>query len=114
MKYLKKFNENKNVLYTTIDNPSDYSYMNISHSDVVKIIDMIGIIYSYKTFKFKYDDHDEFKDALEIVSKDFIITIFKAYDDWYMIDDINLRGSVYKCDEFEGLSQCLKNKYSSK
>ena len=109
MKYLKEYNHKKDYIEI-----SEGEY--ISYKDDSKKLDM------FSNTELKAIQTILPSAKLNSFSKNIflynIIDIYKDNDEWYYIDIcIHFNGYYYKCDQFEGLMDCLnmlQNKYKHK
>jgi hypothetical protein len=131
MKHLKKFNESKNLNFTELpkykspdyyDSNPDLEETKIYNDKVqafhksesftdrqIKIIKELfptarvhissGVPYMPSGIKF-----------IDIVDKGMSAQAYRTDDEWYYVTSFHERPSVtYKCDQFEGLIECLKH-----
>ena len=122
MKYIKLFEENSDYGY---EENSDYGYEEIDADDyhtgmnsMVSLssrdIDVISEVVSssfpdYFIKKIEGLDNDPMNGLtfFFLQKGDYI---FKAYDEWFFLI---IDGNYYKCDQLDGLLNCLKNEYGA-
>lgn len=123
MKYLKKFNESSESYYEEIyqDDPIINSDTNDEIEFTKNEVDDIISLYDKKIFSINLKGWTEgsvvFDGSIvhEIGIKDKFNTyaIYKYDDEWYILLTRyvnNNNWTYYKCDQFEGLLECLKDK----
>jgi hypothetical protein len=123
MKYLKRFFESSEKLYTS---PEFSKYFNSRGSirknikydpfnnweldTLFDTLEEYGIL-DYKQAK-PFGALDNEWDTVEFYNKDNKTTIIKRLiDDWYLVYDSGKSKICYECDQMDGLIDCLKDNY---
>lgn len=105
MKYIKKFNESSNMLYSEITS-GEYEIgirKKVIFND--KYYDKISNLVNDGC------DVESYSSFIEIIIEDTIITICELEDEWFHVRWLSDGYTTYfKCDQFEGLIKFLKNK----
>lgn len=123
MKYLKKFNESSESYYEEIyqDDPIINSDTNDEIEFTKNEVDDITSLYDNKTFSITprgWTERTVIFDGsivheIRIMDKFNTYVIYKYDDEWYTLStryEFDNSWKYYKCDQFEGLLECLKDK----
>ena len=124
MKYLKLFEENKSYYKISNNEWNEFDILYYKMNDYIKILEIlkkINIINNDQFYdivdtlkqnpwEFSFLYHNDIYIYKEVIEFDQI-SIYKGKDDYFyinIIDDGDGNNINYKCDQFEGLKQCLK------
>lgn len=118
MKYLLKFNENKNEFFTKISPVESQRLINgldVDMNSVKNYLERewksfteVEIKEINKLMKFNLDSKNPALIRSDL-KKSFYFSIVKISDEWFILNfSSGIKRYDYKCDQFDGLINCIK------